>query len=680
MKNLMLTIQFMILVMIVIAQPQAFKYQTIIRDAGGELVADQAVALRIDILTEAPDGTVVYTEDHTVTTNEFGLVNLEIGRGTAVFGIFSEIDWGSGDHFLKLSMDIAGGSNFVFAGVTQLLSVPYALYAKESGDDPMWQPDGNNIFYNNGKVGIGTNTPTRLLHLYGGDALIETPEWSDLTIRTTTAGTDASLLLRTVTDGLWANDNYWAVYNDVSEDNKFTIQYKDQRRMTISNNGYVGIGTNQPGSLLDIHGGTRFTVRLDNETKSKVGNLYSSDDTLALVSYGNVDISIDENNNSTGKVFRVVNNSGTNELLRVQDNGRVGIGTNSPQYRFHVKNGDAMIEDTSWCDLKIKATNEGKDPALQLYAGDDYWAFNHDDSEENDLDIRFNNSTKLSIETDGRVGIGTGQPDPSALLQVYSTSKGFLPPRMNTTQIAAIQNPANGLMVYNTSDGHPYVFNTSDYKWKRVAFDATTITPDFVCGYPMVDTRDGQVYNTVEIGNQCWMAENLNIGTMINGANNQANNGIIEKYCYDNNSSNCNTYGGLYQWNEMMQYVTTPGAKGICPNGWHIPEYSEVIALSNYLGGNFIAGGKLKEAGTIHWNPPNTSATNESGYTALPEGGMGVTAGGGIFAYLGENGHISSSTQDGNRYWSGILRYDEQGLSFGTAYKPDGYPLRCIKN
>src|SRR5665647_231898 len=97
-------------------------------------------------------------------------------------------------------------------------------------------------------------------------------------------------------------------------------------------------------------------------------------------------------------------------------------------------------------------------------------------------------------------------------------------------------------------------------------------------GTPTV-TYSGKTYNTVQIGNQCWLKENLDVGTMIDSLANPGNNGIIEKYCYGNNPANCTTYGGLYQWNEAMQYVTTAGAKGICPTGWHIPDTSEFQIL-----------------------------------------------------------------------------------------------------
>ena len=94
-------------------------------------------------------------------------------------------------------------------------------------------------------------------------------------------------------------------------------------------------------------------------------------------------------------------------------------------------------------------------------------------------------------------------------------------------------------------------------------------------GIPTV-TYAGKTYNTVQIGSQCWLKENLDVGTMINSTSSgyqQTNNSIIEKYCYDNNPANCETYGGLYEWPEAMQYSTTPGTKGICPDWLAYTDY-----------------------------------------------------------------------------------------------------------
>jgi uncharacterized protein (TIGR02145 family) len=95
------------------------------------------------------------------------------------------------------------------------------------------------------------------------------------------------------------------------------------------------------------------------------------------------------------------------------------------------------------------------------------------------------------------------------------------------------------------------------------------------CGMDMTDSRDGQIYSTVQIGEQCWMAENLDIGHMIELPQAQSDNSIIVKYCYNGTQDSCDVYGGLYQWNEMMQYDTIAGRRGICPTGWHLPTDEE---------------------------------------------------------------------------------------------------------
>jgi uncharacterized protein (TIGR02145 family) len=348
---------------------------------------------------------------------------------------------------------------------------------------------------------------------------------------------------------------------------------------------------------------------------------------------------------------------------------------------------------------------------------------------------------------------------------------------MTHAQMAAIVNPASGLIIYCTDCGNSatgalamfingawYIFNPSclvpiipeagdhaaaanqvtwywnavpdatGYKWNTVndyagATDMgsdTTITETglicdtayirFVWAYnacgnstpvaltqtippctgapcPGTDTVSygGQTYNTVQIGTQCWLKENLNIGTMINSALDQTNNGIIEKYCYNNDTSNFDVYGGLYQWDEIMQYVTTEGTQGICPSGWHIPTDSEWCTVTEFLyptgdcssGLNGFAGGKMKSTGTIEagtglWRTPNVGATNESGFSAIPAGSRVIF---GLFSGLGNFG----------RWWSSSVVLTDYGLSRRISYgdgtvkiigntKDTGFSVRCLRD
>ncbi len=114
--------------------PEAFKYQSVIRNATGQVIQNQKISLRLSILQGTATGTSVYVETQAPTTNEFGLVSLEIGKGTLVSGNFSTIAWGTNSYFLQTELDLAGGSAYVLLGSTQLLSVPYALYAKTAGN------------------------------------------------------------------------------------------------------------------------------------------------------------------------------------------------------------------------------------------------------------------------------------------------------------------------------------------------------------------------------------------------------------------------------------------------------------------------------------------------------------------------------------------------------------------
>jgi len=166
-------------------------------------------------------------------------------------------------------------------------------------------------------------------------------------------------------------------------------------------------------------------------------------------------------------------------------------------------------------------------------------------------------------------------------------------------------------------------------KWSVNTGRSSQVTGSWYCNLPVEDNRDGQFYQTKQIGTQCWMAENLNLGTMISGTGNQTNNGTIEKYCYNNSTDNCDVYGGLYQWGEMMQYVTTPGVEGICPptGGWHLPTDAEYCTLTQFIDptvncsttgwSGTDAGIKMKS--TTGWYGGG-NGTNTSGFTALPGG------------------------------------------------------------
>lgn len=181
----------------------------------------------------------------------------------------------------------------------------------------------------------------------------------------------------------------------------------------------------------------------------------------------------------------------------------------------------------------------------------------------------------------------------------------------------------------------------------------------------------GKIYNTVQIGSQCWLKENLDIGTMIPGSQNQTNNNIIEKYCYDNKPENCTIYGGLYQWDEAMAYDSIPGKKGICPEGWHFPTKEEVEILIATVNNNSFA---LKAIGQ---GAGSSDGTNTSGFSALLAGLISSNRS----SYLKDQAYFWSSTV-GRASYPYNFNFQNAGkkVYFETSGRKNSFSIRCIKD
>lgn len=289
---------------------------------------------------------------------------------------------------------------------------------------------------------------------------------------------------------------------------------------------------------------------------------------------------------------------------------------------------------------------------------------------------------QVSINTDG------SSADSSAMLDVKSTTKGMLIPRMTEAQIESIANPANGLQVYNTDDGKLYVFKAGENKWKSVQYGSGTISPPFNCGDSL--SYEGHSYSTVQIGTQCWMGENLNVGIMINGSSDQTDNSTIEKYCYNDEPDSCNIYGGLYQWDEMMQYLTNEGVQGICPEGWHIPTDGEWKILEGNADSQYgvgssewdLLGCRGMDVGSnlksVDLWQLNGNGIDVFGFNAIPGGSVVVPN---TWGSLGHYGYYWSSSESlSDRSWNRTVGYgwDESYRTY--YYKSGGYAVRCVKD
>lgn len=194
-----------------------------------------------------------------------------------------------------------------------------------------------------------------------------------------------------------------------------------------------------------------------------------------------------------------------------------------------------------------------------------------------------------------------------------------------------------------------------------------------------ITDRDGNVYDVIRIGTQLWTKQNLKTTKFSDGTsitqitdNTTWTNLTTQGYCwYDNDAATYKAlYGALYNW-----YAVNTGK--LCPTGWHVPTDAEWYTLSNYLNGEVDAGGKLKEAGTVHWTAPNTDATNETGYTALPGGYRTDT---GLFDNFGIYGFWWSSSFLSPDSWFRRLQYDSSKLFRNLSDTNYGMSIRCVKN
>ena len=265
------------------------------------------------------------------------------------------------------------------------------------------------------------------------------------------------------------------------------------------------------------------------------------------------------------------------------------------------------------------------------------------------------------------IGIGTTTPSKSAKLDVHSTTQGFLPPRLTISQRDSIASSVAGLVIWNVNCKELQVFNGTT--WTNMIGSPACV------GYTPIDTA------SVMICNQVWMQKNLAVSSYRNGDPiphitdaTQWANATTGAWCWYNNDSATYAivYGKLYNWYAVND------SRGLAPLGWHVASDAEWKTVSTCLGGDAVAGGKLKEAGTVHWVSPNTGADNSSGFTALPGGARSYT---GSFSFAGTDGYFWTSTQfSAGNAWNRHLLNTGSNLSSDIVNEPSGFSVRCIKD
>ncbi len=279
--------------------PLSFNYQGVARDLAGTPIPNQNIGLRIAILQGTPNGPAVYTETHNTNTTNLGLFSLQIGTGTVVDGLFSAIDWGNNSHHLQIEMDENGGSNYQLIGTSQLLSVPYALYA-ENGSK--WEENQFGL-HTSQNIGINNPEPSANIDIIGDGT-----------------GNDIVRI---------QNNDYarYAAYGASSNSFAVPAFIGFKSRGTVSQ----PINVNGQDRITGIYGAMYVEdgYKVSSSVEMHAGNNPGTGSYPAYIIFGTTP------QNGTSRI----------ERMRIAENGNVGIGTEQPDSKLQVANGDVYIED-----------------------------------------------------------------------------------------------------------------------------------------------------------------------------------------------------------------------------------------------------------------------------------------------------------------------------------------------
>ncbi len=623
--------------------PEAFKFQTVIRDGNGELLPNQEVALKFLIRQDAPDGLMVYSEQHQVTTNPSGLVNLQIGNGEVLSGDFGSINWGSYEYFLEEQIAIGISGDFQTFGVVQLLSVPYALHANTAGNGIQNMSTVERNALENPAVGMQIyNTTTNCLNYWSGSNWFETCGNCTPMPSQAVAGSDQYFSDETVATNLEANT-------------------PDFGTGTWS----VAIGT---GGIFD--------------NKNNPFTLFTGQPCESYVLTWEISTSCGSTNDQVNIEFFAIPSTAFagNDTIINDENLTINLNANIPE----VGTGQWSIlsgEGGSFADASNAKTGFTAQ-ACEIY----HLLWEIATACENSVDTLVVDFYSLPTTADAgedQFGLGGTWTTLTANTPEIGTGQWTI----LSGDGGQITNPNSPTSVFLGQNMKLY-----ELEWKIVAQCDTSVdfvsiafgfTPFQECGDTLTDVRDGKKYKTVQIGAQCWMAENLNTGVMIDSTLTMSDNEVIEKYCFRDQEEYCDIYGGLYSWYELMNYDTIEKSSGICPKGWYIPSYSETLILGSYLGGNGIVGGTLKTTGTIEqgdglWLSPNLGATNSSLFSGLPSSGYSQNTTN-YFYETGQSANWWTSTTAGSEdAWRRYLSYKSTVYGRMANIKEYGMGVRCI--
>ena len=727
-KSLSLIVFFISLIVSIMAQPpQRMTYQAIIRNSNNELVANQQIGIRVSILQDNINGGAVFMEKHTVTTNAYGLATIQIGTGTPLLvNTLAGIEWGKHNFFVKTEVDITGGTNYTIVGTQQLLTVPYSFYSESAHkvDTALYAAAAGSAttsitasFANTAHTAIYADTAD-----YSAQSNYSANAYNSIYADTAKFLLNAqnSDTAKFAYNSDTANYAAAASYADTAD---YTLNsnhaiYADTADYVLNSNHAIYADTADFNNLLNKPAGTNKGDILYWDTLDMAWHIVPAGnpgEVLTMdtnsVPYWNASAtpvvtlptvttdSVSNINASSATVFATVTNDGGTPLVF---SGVCWDTTINPTLsNSHTLNGLGMGSYT----CLISGLSYGIKYYVRAFAMNNAGTVYGDT-----IGIRtiayaptVNTALASSVNSKSAVVGGNVISDGGSTVTEYGIcwNTNGNPTLSDSTivlgsGIGAFNYNMTGLNALTKYYFCAYAINAVDTSYGSVE-EFTTL---WACGGTITD-YDNNNYNTLEIGTQCWMKENLKTEHYANGDPISPGNSVSTTTAYwyypNNNPSNKATFGLLYNWPAAMKNAASSsanpsGVQGACPNGWHIPSVSEWTQLINYVSSDiqywcgsestYIAKSIASVSG---WTSTSTttcaisndvSANDLVGLSIVPAGGYN-----GNYFDFGLEAEIWSSTENssGSAHGYNLKHYNAYVIK-STYGVYNAYAVRCLKD
>ena len=686
------TLLALVITLITFAQaPQGFNYQATVRNSAGALIVNQNVNFKFNIMLNSATSLPIFSETHMTPTDDLGQVNLVIGTGTATTGTFSTINWGTGNYYLGIELNT--GNGYVAMGTTQLLSVPYALYANSSGNSQSSIPNLASVLaVNNGANNLQIKNladPTD-----AQDAVTKAYSEAQLQAQVSQLQAQIEVLQNSIINVI--PEPYQA---SICTGTNISINLTSS--INNPNITYSWTATCISGQIIGFYNQAQSNISQINQVLTNLGSSagivrYIITPYLGTITGQSVNVDVTVNGtelvttlplyisgacqNQTPTPLTVGNpNPGTNYQWYV-GNSYLGIlipGATNSTYMPPTNNPGT----TTYCCI-VRLNN------CDLYNGGTFEFTVRPLPSIDDINVNINSGETINLTPTNGGGINNSDIVPSNTIYSWANNNPSIGLAAGGTGTDIIFTPSNNgttpmvsqILVVPSSSG-----------CNGDAFTITlTINPSIVTPLP-----------NVTIGTQIWSNTNLDVTTYRDGTPipqvtdpTQWANLTTGAWCYYNNdSANGTVYGKLYNWYAVAGiHDNDPNTsnKILAPLGWHIPSNSEWTTLSTYLGGDSVAGGKMKETSssqtdTYSWYY-DSGATNLSGFSAKPASWRYTESSGTLF---GGNYPIKmsalwwSSSESGSGMAS--LRNiqassNSLNIQVFSHVKSNGLSVRCIKD